>query len=182
MKWIKENAAAELEKLAEQTRMLQELKRNCEEHIRWIAKTRRFLLEVFGEESIYFTTFASFTWRKHGGYAIGGPTRPNETFNPQLGVERVNQDAYVKELGVARGLLFAAKDELEEVEIGEVYKGKNTELVSTKAKNKKLKKKSWFSMSNPFVSITASLIVIILGAVIWYLVDKYGLPLKFGSN
>jgi len=126
MKWTKENAIAELENLAKQASVLQGLKRNCEEHIRWIAKTRRFLAEVFGEESTYFSTFATFTWSKQGSYMIGGPARPNESFNPQLGVERVNQEAYVKELGVARGLLLAAKDELEEVEINEVYKGKDT--------------------------------------------------------
>ena len=126
MKWTKEAAIAELENLVAQTHALQGLKRNCEEHIRWIAKTRRFLAEVFGEESTYFATLASFTWSKQGSYFLGGPARPNESFNPQLGVERVNQEAYVKELGVARGLLLAAKDELEEVEIGEVYKGKDT--------------------------------------------------------
>jgi hypothetical protein len=127
MKWTKEAAIEELNNLAGQTNALQQLKRNCEEHIRWIVKTRRFLTEIFGEESTYFATFASFTWSKQGGYMIGGPARPNESFNPQLGVERVNQEAYVKELGVARGLLLAAKDELEEKEINEVYKGKNTE-------------------------------------------------------
>ena len=126
MKWTKEAAIAELENLAEQTHALQGLKRNCEEHIRWISKTRRFLAEVFGEESTYFATFATFTWSKQGSYMIGGHARPNESFNPQLGVERVNQEAYVKELGVARGLLLAAKDELEEVEINEVYKGRDT--------------------------------------------------------
>jgi len=127
MKWTKEAAIAELRSLVEQAGVLQGLKRNCEEHIRWIAKTRRFLAEIFGEKSTYFTTFASFTWSKQGGYMIGGPARPNESFDPQLGVERVNQEAYVKELGVARGLLLAAKDELEEREINEVYTGKDTE-------------------------------------------------------
>src|SRR3989344_7089864 len=114
MKWTKENAIAELENLAKQTHALQTLKRNCEEHIRWIAKTRRFLAEVFGEESTYFATFASFTWSKKGSYMIGGPTRPDESFNPQLGVERVNQEAYLKELEVTKGLLLASKDDIEE--------------------------------------------------------------------
>lgn len=127
MKWTKEAAISELDSLAEQAQALQGLKRNCEEHIRWISKTRRFLAEIFGEESSYFVTFASFTWSKQGSYMIGGPARPNESFNPQLGIERVNQDAYIKELGVARGLLLAAKDELEEKEINEVYKGRDTE-------------------------------------------------------
>lgn len=128
MKWTKETALEELKKLVEQTFSLQQLKRNCEEHIRWIAKVRRFIVEVFGEESTYFVNFATITWSKQGSYVIGGPARPNESFNPQLGVERVNQEAYMQDLEVARGLLLAASDELEEVDINEVYKGKNTKL------------------------------------------------------
>jgi len=127
MKWTKETAIIELDNLADQASVLHGLKRNCEEHIRWIVKTRRFLAEVFGEESTYFTTFASFTWNKRGSYMLGGPAHPNESFNIQLGIERVNQEAYEKELGVASGLLLAAKDELEETEkIDEVYKRKDT--------------------------------------------------------
>jgi uncharacterized protein (TIGR02391 family) len=124
MKWTKETAVAELEKLADQTRALESLKRNCEEHIRWVAKTRRFLAEMFSEESTYYTTFASFTWSQRGNFVIGGPAQPKESFNPELGIDRVHQEAYVKELGVARGLLLAAKDELEESEAKEVYKDK----------------------------------------------------------
>jgi len=125
MKWTKVKAIAEIKKLIEQTHVLQGFERNSDEHIRWIAKTRRFLAEVFSEESEYFSTFASFTWSKRGSYMIGGPARPNESFNPQLGIDRVNQEAYIKELGAARGLLLAAKDELEEAKIDEVYKAKN---------------------------------------------------------
>ena len=108
MKWTKETAMAEIDSLAEQTHVLQSLKRNCEEHIRWIAKTRRFLSEVFGEESTYFVTFASLTWSKQGSYVIGGPGCPNESFNPQLGINRVNQEAYVQQLEVARAEKFSA--------------------------------------------------------------------------
>lgn len=126
MRWTKETAMLEIESLTEQTYVLQGLKRNCEEHIRWIAKTRRFLSDVFGEESTYFVTLASLTWKKQGGYVIGGPARPSESYNPQLGIDRVNQEAYVQQLEVARGLLFAAKDELQEREISGVYHGRDT--------------------------------------------------------
>ncbi|MBI4120415.1 MAG: TIGR02391 family protein [Parcubacteria group bacterium] len=122
IKWTKTSAIAELGNLADQTRVLENLKRNCEEHIRWVAKTRRFLTEVFGQESTFSITFASFTWSQQGRFVIGGPARPNESFNPQLGIDRVHQEAYVKELGVARGLLLAAKDELEEAK--EIRKNK----------------------------------------------------------
>jgi len=127
MKWTKENATAELDNLAEQAILLQGCKRNCEDHIRWIAKTRRFLAEIFGEESIYFVNFVSLTWKKQGQFVIGGPLHPRENFDPQLGFDRVHQGAYIKDLDLARGLLLAAKDELGEKEIDEVYKGKDTE-------------------------------------------------------
>jgi uncharacterized protein Ymh len=124
MEWTKESATTALEKLADQTHTLQNLQRNCEKHIRWVAKTRRFLSEVFGEKSTYYTNFVSFTWSQRSGYVIGGPARPKESFNPQIGIDRVNEEAYVKELGVARGLLLAAKDELDETDEKEISKSK----------------------------------------------------------
>lgn len=110
----KEEALRKLSDLISQTDTLESLKRFSAEHVRWIAGTKKFLQQVFGEKSEYYNTFNSFTWSKRGGYMIGGPARPAESFNPQLGVDRVNQEAYLKELEAARGLLLAAKDDLEE--------------------------------------------------------------------
>ncbi len=39
-----------------------------------------------------------------------------------------------------------------------------------------------FSMDNPIVWILASVILVLIIAVIWYWADKAGFPLKFGSN
>lgn len=126
MSWTKETAIVELASLVDQTHILQGLKRNGEKHIRWVVKTRRFFAEIFGEESTYFVTFASLSWSRSGSYVVGGPAHSGESFNPQSGIDRVNQAAYVQQLEVARGLLLAAKDELEEKEISLVYHGKNT--------------------------------------------------------
>jgi len=110
----KEEALIKLDDLINQINILESLKRFSAEHVRWIAGTKKFLQQVFGEKSEYYNTLNSFTWSKRGSYMIGGPARPAESFNPQLGVERVNQEAYLKELEAARGLLLAAKDDLEE--------------------------------------------------------------------
>lgn len=116
MKLTKDEASAELEVLADQTHALQKFKRKGEEHIRWIAKTQRYLKEIFGENSKYIKEFSSLSWTKDGQYFIGGPTHIDESFNPQIGIERVNQEAYIEQLEIARGVLLAAKDEIEEAE------------------------------------------------------------------
>ena len=110
----KKEPAQKLDELIDEIEVLKDLKRFSAEHVRWVATTKNFLNKIFGEMSQYYLTFISFTWSKKGSYMIGGPARPNESFNPQLGVERVNQEAYLKELEATKGLLLAAKDDLEE--------------------------------------------------------------------
>lgn len=111
---INGKAIEELKDLADYTTVLEGLKRNSENHIRWIAKTRRTLEKLFGRESDYFRSFVAFTWSKQGQFMIGGPARPAESFDPQKGIDRVNQEAYINQLGEARGLLFAAADHMGE--------------------------------------------------------------------
>lgn len=113
----KEEALLKLDELINQIKILEDQKRSSAEHVRWVAGTRKFLKRIFGEKSEYFSTFESFIWKSRGQHMIGGPSRPNETFNPQLGIDRVNQEGYLKDLEVARGLLLAAKDDLEEMEL-----------------------------------------------------------------
>jgi len=92
--------------------LLKESKHFSAEHIKWIAVTKKFLKRNFEEKSEYYNTFASLTWTKKGQYMIGGPARPSESFNPQLGIDRVSQEAYLGELEVARGILQAAREEI----------------------------------------------------------------------
>lgn len=122
----KKAALKELEFLAEETKMLANKKRLSEEHIRWTARALRFLEEVFGQESRYYKTFQSFTWQRAGSFIIGGITRPEESDDPDIGIRRVNQEAYEGQLETARGLLLAAKDELEKSDMESVYKGKDS--------------------------------------------------------
>ncbi len=126
MRRTKETATSELQNLAEATHSLAEAGRHSEDHVRWLTKARRFLRDVFGEDSDYFVSFTSLTWKREGSFLVGGPARPQETWDPQRGFDRVHHEAYVQQLAIARGLLLGAADELAESDIAEVYKGKDT--------------------------------------------------------
>lgn len=109
----------EIDILVEESRALEaEADRFSENHIRWVLKVQDFLKENFGEDSIYYKNFTSFTWQEEGRYFIGGPSRSSESHNPQLGIDRVNREAYLKQLKSSRGFLLAAKDELERKGVG----------------------------------------------------------------
>jgi len=126
MKWTKKAAIKELNILEIQAEELKAYARNSSEHIQWLVKTKRFLREVFGDNSEYYATFCSLSWRREGSFSVGGPAFPGETANPQRGINRVYQEAYIEHLEIAKGLLLAAKEELTSSEIEEVYKGKDT--------------------------------------------------------
>lgn len=124
--WTKESALVELDKLTDETKILVGHKRLSEEHIRWIMKTTSFLKDIFGEDSDYYQTFTALSWRHEGQAIVGGPARPQESMNPQLGLDRINNEAYREHLQIARGVLLATKDELERKDLSSVYKGKDT--------------------------------------------------------
>ena len=104
---------SKLDNFINQIDTLEGLKHSSAEHIRWVSGIKKFLKEVFNEKSEYYIALSSFTWTKKG--IIGGPSRPAESLNPQLGIDRLKQEAYLEQLNMARGILLAAKDELEEV-------------------------------------------------------------------
>ncbi len=124
--WTKASALSELDKLLAETNTLKSYARLSEEHTRWIMKTTTFLKEVFGENSDYFGNFIALSWRHNGQAIIGGPERPRESMNPQLGIDRINNEAYQRQLQTARGILSASKDELQRKDLQTVYKGKDT--------------------------------------------------------
>ena len=124
--WTKLNAVKEIEYFVEETKTLARDRRLSENHTRWIMRTTLFLREVFGEDSDYYNNFTALSWKHEGQAIIGGPERPRESMNPQLGIDRIDNEAFQKQLQIARGILLAAKDELARKDLKAVYKGKNT--------------------------------------------------------
>ncbi len=74
--WTKETALSELETLIKEIDNLYTQHRHSADHMRWVARTLAFLEEVFGRNSRYYLTFASFPWSETGSILIGGPTDP----------------------------------------------------------------------------------------------------------
>ena len=84
-------------------------------------------IRCFGEDSIYFVNFAAVTWEPGGAALIGGPARPDESWDPQLGVERVKREGFSRALETARGILQAATAALMRVEhLDALYESKDT--------------------------------------------------------
>lgn len=125
-KWTKEAALKELDALVDIIERLRGERRFSALHTQWLTRTLTFLEEVFGPESRYYLTFASFKWGITGTIMVGGPADPEGSWNPQKAVERRHQEAYLEQLETARGLLLAARDHLKRVGLDAVYQGKDT--------------------------------------------------------
>ncbi|NQV03592.1 MAG: hypothetical protein HQ542_13160 [Bacteroidia bacterium] len=130
-KWNKESVFSEIDDLIGEITSLMQQPRFCAEHTRWVVNTGRFLEEVFGEKSPYFITFSSYSWSESGSFIVGGPWDVEGLQNPQKAIQRKHQEAYVLQLDSAKGLLLAARDELERSEIEAVYQGKDTPAESS---------------------------------------------------
>jgi len=126
MKWTKESAVEELNRLIAEIDNLKIVKAFSAEHIRWQQGVIALLEEVFGKDSRYFQSFVSLTWTRQGSIIVGGPSDPDGSFDPRGAIEKVHHKAYLEQLESARGLLLAAQDELNRKDLEEVYRGKDT--------------------------------------------------------
>lgn len=88
----------------------------------WILKTSRLLTEIFGDESMYSVNFKSISWKHRGAGFIGGPIRPLESRDPRRGLQRLAVEANTSALRIARGILQAALDEVDEVGVENINK------------------------------------------------------------
>ncbi len=125
-KWTKESALKELGRFINRTDELKVLERFSSDHMRWQANCLEFLEDVFGRESRYYLSFAHMKWERQGSFIVGGPDDPSGSWNPGAAIEREHQKAFVSALDAAKGLLQAASDKLQRLELSEVYEGKNS--------------------------------------------------------
>lgn len=125
--WTKDSVLLELNALTDETEQLARSRRYSTEHTRWLARTLTFLEEIFGRQSRYYLTFASYQWAQPGSFIVGGPGDPEGSWDLQAAVERRHHKAYREQLQSAKGLLLAATDHLKRAEsLAEVYNGKDT--------------------------------------------------------
>ena len=68
--WTKERALQTLKELADEVGSLKNFKAFSTEHTIWVTKCLETFEEVFGRDSRYYLTFASFTWQMPPGTEI----------------------------------------------------------------------------------------------------------------
>jgi REase_DpnII-MboI len=124
--WTKETALEELDLLIATINNLRATNAYSAEHVRWHQRVVSLFEEVFGMDSRSFSSFTRLTWRRGGSFLVGGLGDPGGSYNPQAAIDREHHKAYLEQLETARGLLLAAKDELERKGLDRVYEGKDT--------------------------------------------------------
>jgi hypothetical protein len=120
--WTQQAALETLDGFCQESEELIGSSPNSAEHIRWVVGVVRFLQEVFGEASVYFATFQKISWVYRGPMHV----HVQEMFIPGATEQRYNSHAFPEALNTACGLLLAAKDELLQKGVDDVYKGKDT--------------------------------------------------------
>lgn len=124
--WSKPDAIRELRHLSGICQELEEEFRGSENHTRFVLGCATFLEEVFGPSSRFFQSFGGLRWRETGSVVVGGPADPAGSLDPVSAMNEKHQEAYVRDLGSARGILLAAADHLERRDIDTVYEGKDS--------------------------------------------------------
>jgi DpnII restriction endonuclease len=120
--WTHETALAEIESRLEVMNELVEADAYSSQHTRWRIGTIKFLQEVFGEASIFYSNFVRISWI-YSGTMI---TSYKESLIPGATQQKYDSVAYSDAIRKAHGVLLAAKDELQRKGIEHVYEGKNT--------------------------------------------------------
>ena len=125
-KWTQQLAVDELTALVADIQKLELESRMSATHTRWLTRVLRVLEQVFGKKSRYFLSVAGLSWAESSSFMFGGPGDPEGSWNPQVAIERRHQQAYVRQLDMAKGLLLGSIDDIQRSGIENVYDGKNT--------------------------------------------------------
>jgi len=88
------------------------------EHVRWRTNTLLLLKDVFGEDSVVYTTFASLKFRASGGF-VADPY--DEDINKII--DEKMHAAFLSDLESARGILQSAIDQINQKGIDNVFAG-----------------------------------------------------------
>lgn len=124
--WTKEKSLKELDILIGEIKKLREQRRFSTDHTHWVIRSLEFLEEVFGRNSRYYLTFASFQWVEMSSSVIGIQDIA-ECGTMQRAIDKRNHDAYLRQLESAKGLLQAASYHIKRApNINSVYEGKDT--------------------------------------------------------
>jgi hypothetical protein len=120
-KWTKESALKELDNLISEIEPLSEVRCGSAPHTRWSIRTFKFLSEVFGDNSLYSMTIAKTNW----GYIRSLTLRGLDTLEPEIAIERKQQEVYRYQLDKTKGVLQAVADELTQADsLESIYEGK----------------------------------------------------------
>ena len=118
MTFTKEKAITELNNLIGKIQFIAERGRNSSEHIQWLFNCNSILLKLFGKNSSLYVSFVSLQWHETGQIIM-------QTWNIQAALEERHNRAFHSDLEVARGIFYAAIDEINSVDdIIDVYKDK----------------------------------------------------------
>lgn len=125
MAWTKNTALRELKRLTSEIDRLAKDASRSADHVRWIHSVVSVFEEVFGPDSRYLVSFGLLSWVRRGTFLVGGLGDPAGSINPQAAIKREHHEAYLEDLQTARGLLFAAYDELQRKGLEAVYEGES---------------------------------------------------------
>jgi len=117
--WTKEEALQTFQELADEADRLRNSKAFSTEHTMWVTKCLDTLEEIFGRASRYYLSFAALKWHETGSFITEG-------WDPQAYIDAKHHTAFLRDLGVAKGLLLGAVDYLKMRELSEVYNAKDT--------------------------------------------------------
>ena len=71
-KWTKESSISELTLLINEVDSLTGVRRHSAPHTRWLARTLKFLEQVFGVASTYYLSLVSIPWSRTGTFIVPG--------------------------------------------------------------------------------------------------------------